>query len=98
MRKQQIHTKENQKKLRFVFDKPKKCAILWVEQVKPNKRKENRMKKYLCSIVVEIDEEKLNFLGYANAEDYLNECCFSVIDDEKDDICVEVREYDEIGG
>jgi hypothetical protein len=56
------------------------------------------MKKYLCKIVVEIDEEKLNFLGYSNAEDYLNECCFSVIDDEKDDICVEVREYDEIGG
>lgn len=56
------------------------------------------MKKYLCKIVVEIDEEKLNFLGYANAEDYLNECKFCVFDDEEDDICVEVREYDEIGG
>ena len=56
------------------------------------------MKKYLCKIVVEIDEEKFNSLGYENAEDYLNECCFCVFDDEKDDICIEVREYDEIGG
>ena len=48
--------------------------------------------------IIEIDEEKFNSLGYENAEDYLNECCFCVFDDEKDDICIEVREYDEIGG
>jgi hypothetical protein len=54
------------------------------------------MKKYICSIVVEIDEETMNNLGYDNAEDYLNECKFCVFDDEENDIITEVREYEEI--
>lgn len=55
------------------------------------------MKKVLCSIVVEVDEKVIKKQGYENIEEYLNECRFCVYNDEHDDICVEVREYDEIG-
>jgi hypothetical protein len=52
------------------------------------------MKKVRCSIAVEIDEEKLKRLGYETIDDYLNECRFCVYDDEHDDICIEVNEYE----
>ena len=52
--------------------------------------------KVKCTIIVEVDEEKLKLLGYDNSDDYLNECNFSVCDEEYDDIITEVREYEEI--
>ena len=52
------------------------------------------MKIIKCTIHVEIDEDKLKRLGYDRIEDYLNECRFCVYDDEHDDICESVDEYD----
>ena len=52
------------------------------------------MKKIKCTITVDVDEEKMKRLGYTNIEDYLNECSFCVYDDEHDDICSSVDEYD----
>lgn len=52
--------------------------------------------KVKCTIIVEVDEKKLKLLGYDNSDDYLNDCTFSVYDDESDNIITEVREYEEI--
>lgn len=52
------------------------------------------MEKVTCIIKVEIDREKIKKLGYETVDDYLNECRFCVYDDEHDDICVEVEEYE----
>lgn len=52
--------------------------------------------KVKCTIIVEVDEKKLESLGYDNSDDYLNECTFSVCDEESEDIITEVREYEEI--
>ena len=54
------------------------------------------MKKVLCTIAVEVDEEVMKKHKYESIEDYLNECRFCVYNDEDDDICVEVREYEEV--
>lgn len=54
------------------------------------------MIKVKCEIIVEIDEEEMENLGYDDIDDYLNECKFSCIDDNENDICTEVREYEEI--
>lgn len=52
--------------------------------------------KVKCTIIVEVDESKLEELGYECSDDYLNECCFEVWDEEGNDIALEVREYEEI--
>ena len=52
------------------------------------------MEKVTCIIKVEIDREKIKKLGYETVDDYLNECRFCVYDDEDDDICVSVEEYE----
>ena len=54
------------------------------------------MALYKCTIVVDVDEVLVKRLGYDSVDDYLNECVFTVYDDTGDDICCEVREYEEI--
>lgn len=54
------------------------------------------MAKYLCTVVVEVDENKVKLGGYDTNEDYLNDCSFTVYDDESEQILVEVRDYQEI--
>lgn len=54
------------------------------------------VKKVICKIVVEVDEEVMEERGYDTIEDYLNECKFCVYNDDDDDICIEVREYESI--
>ena len=54
------------------------------------------VKKVICKIVVEVDEEVMEERGYDTIEDYLNECKFCVYNDYDDDICTEVREYESI--
>ena len=45
-----------------------------------------------CEIVVEVPDEKWKD-KYDSLEDYLNDCVFSVVDSENEDICTEVSEY-----
>lgn len=52
------------------------------------------MEEVTCIIKVEIDREKIKKLGYETVDDYLNECRFCVYDDEDDDICTSVEEYE----
>ena len=52
------------------------------------------MKHVTCTVTVNVDEEKMKKLGYENIADYLNECSFCVYDDDHDDICGSVDEYD----
>lgn len=54
------------------------------------------MAKYKCTVIVEVDDTLVKRLGYSSVDDYLNECAFTVYDDEGDNICCEVREYEEI--
>lgn len=53
-------------------------------------------KYYKCTVIVEVDNTLVKQLGYSSVDDYLNECVFTVCDDTGDDICCEVREYEEI--
>ena len=52
--------------------------------------------KVKCAIIVEVDENKLEELGYKSVNDYLNECCFEMWDADGVDIITEVREYEQI--
>lgn len=54
------------------------------------------MARYKCTIIVDVEDEKLSKLMYDSADDYLNDCDFNVLDYTGDDICCEVREYEEI--
>lgn len=48
------------------------------------------MKKVKCEIVVEVPDE------IEDVSEYLNDCRFCVYADNHDDICTEVRDYQEI--
>lgn len=52
------------------------------------------MRHIKCTLTVNVDEEKMKKLGYESIADYLNECSFCVYDDDHDDICGSVDEYD----
>lgn len=52
--------------------------------------------KVRCTITVDVDTEVVKKLGYNNVDEYLNECNFSVVDDNGKDICSEVEEYEPI--
>ena len=54
------------------------------------------MAKYKCTIVVDVDEVLVKRLGYDSVDDYLDECVFTVYDDNGDDICCGVRDYEEL--
>lgn len=54
------------------------------------------MTKYICTIVVEVDENKVKLGAYESNEDYLNDCSFEVYDDESENIVVEVRDYQKV--
>lgn len=51
---------------------------------------------FICTIKVHVDENKVRELGYDNAVDYLNDCCFDCVDADNEHICKEVRDYKEV--